>query len=202
MLPGVSAAMPGFAKLSAQQWKMLVDLVRGASWTTSRRDGLTESERVSRVRAESSLIRRGLIVRCCVDGKPKLCLAVPPRTVLNAADDLEPRGVGLHLLRWYVEEAERDEARQRTWEARRQRLAEHRRCLHQHQEIAQLGAVASAVKLMRQRGCAEEDLANRVADLLDIYSRATVEECLAALRTSGAYARILREAQEESEPLP
>ena len=103
-----------FAKLSAQQWQILYDHVIDMRWGgpesrltrhwTDRSRVYSESERVSTVRAISSLVRRGLLKKGekFANGHQTFELAVPPRMIANAADDLSITAIDVESLRWHV----------------------------------------------------------------------------------------------------
>lgn len=125
--PRGTIALNPFAKLSARQWAILVNLVERTNRTPmmSRIDvwpfeRVSESERVAALRAHASLIRRGLIVRIESERltrrawRPHFKLAVSPRAVLNAADDADVKSVDVPRLRLAVQGIEREAEREAT----------------------------------------------------------------------------------------
>jgi hypothetical protein len=189
--------MAAFTKLSAQQWDILAHLVMLGGWglvdREARREGARpEAGRVSRIRAYSALVRRGLIEREHLGNRfPVYKLAVPVMAVVNAADDLRPAGVDVETLRYWIDFEERQAARERRREAARDGWSERR--------SRQLEAVSYAERRLRHdvtacvRYAAKEglDIEAKVVELMGERGRAYLER----LKASGDYERIIAEAR-------
>jgi hypothetical protein len=223
--------MNPFAKLSARQWDILSDLLSYGGfpgyessplWVRlriSRWACASESDRVASIRACKSLERRGLIAReqrCdtyLMAGKwAKIFaykLAVSPRAVINAIDDIEPPSVSEDrrlFMRTCVERIEKQEAKQK----RRKAMAERRREAPEKPpklgpdatpNSYQLDAIASYLETI-----AREELKAGQTELLMIDARVVsrfriwfsdkfILKCLDQLKGCGEYDRIIAEAR-------
>jgi hypothetical protein len=198
--------MNPFAKLSALQWEILSDLVYHADrdgrpdkvTSTRRAFWYPESWRVSKLRALSNLARRGLLARERESVIVWYRLAVSPRAVVNAMDDIEPRSVTdirREILRRCVDRIERREAR----EARRQaRARSPKPDPDATPSPRQLDGVAAALKIFAEEGAT--DLESRVvATCQTWWSPELIRRCLDDLRASGQYDEIIREATGSAE---
>jgi hypothetical protein len=188
--------VPTFGKLSANQWKLLIDLVvYHYSPSTRRRLYLREAYRVATIRAMSALQRRGLIRK---DEEGYWEPTVTPRELLGAAARIEPPSVDLDDLRGDIEWREERARREARKEARREARSREQRDTSQPTPDPplphQLDCVAAALKM-----CAADG-----GDGLDSlviwacsrwWSMEFVIRCLDILRADGSYDRIIAEAR-------
>jgi hypothetical protein len=168
---------------------------------------------VSALRACTSLVRRGLIVRKTTRFFGTVCeLAVAPRTILNAAEDIEPRESEdwLEDMRSHVESLEGEERRRKRREDMRERGTDVRKRKSKHPmtnttiQPFQLNAVAACLRMHARENPTESDQymldAKVISQCRKWWPEIFIWQCLEQLKASGDHDRIIQEARAELAP--